>query len=302
MGTRLFISIRPDRRGGGSTTFAWNAARWARRRGYRVVDTIDNADVAIIIAHCGATEADLAQAQTRGCFILHRIDEHFNGPLGDAYRKKHEQIHRLNQFADITVFQSRFVEQTAQPILQHPRHVVILNGADPSRFRPARRAGTVIGHVTWGLIAKKRIDRVHETILQHPDETFHLIGPHAEHPELDFHLPNARLRGKRSRRQLPSEYRKMKLLFFPSENDPCPNTVIEAILSGVPVCYHASGGTPELVRECGEPLDKLDKLLRGLPAYRARCLQRHDLHFETMMQQYESLWLNRSCRQRTDDA
>ena len=30
-------------------------------------------------------------------------------------------------------------------------------------------------------------------------------------------------------------------------NDPCPNTVLEALASGLPVLYSASGGVPELV-------------------------------------------------------
>ena len=33
---------------------------------------------------------------------------------------------------------------------------------------------------------------------------------------------------------------------FPSKNEACPNTVVEALGAGVPVIYHPSGGTIEL--------------------------------------------------------
>ena len=75
-------------------------------------------------------------------------------------------------------------------------------------------------------------------------------------------------------------------MYFPSEKDPCPNTVIEAILSGVPVCYNSVGGTVELVRNCGEPLDNADKLLANLEQYRNRCFDREDLYFEKVFEKY----------------
>jgi glycosyltransferase involved in cell wall biosynthesis len=204
-------------------------------------------------------------------------------------------IQSLNRWADVTVYQSEFVRRTAQPVLQAARHVMILNGGNTALFHPGPRPGTDIGHVTWGVIPKKRLDRVHEEILRRPAERFRLVGrhAHADLPGVDFRLPNVLLRGERNRRQMPSEFRQMKVLFFPSENDPCPNTVVEAILCGVPVCYHPSGGTPDIVGDCGETLDQFDRLLANLETYRARCLRRQDLHFNEMMSRYQELWRER---------
>lgn len=171
-------------------------------------------------------------------------------------------------------------------------HAVILNGGDPHLFRPAKTPGKDIGHITWSTIAKKRIDLVRAEILNRPSEQFRLVGGHRNitDPEMSCDLPNALLRGQRNRRQIPGELRKMKVLFFPSEDDPCPNTVVEAILAGVPVCYSPSGGTPELVRDCGEPLDRFDYLLKHIEEYRQRCLGRTDLHFDSVMEKYSALW------------
>ena len=86
------------------------------------------------------------------------------------------------------------------------------------------------------------------------------------------------------------DYHGMKLLFFPSENDACPNTVIEAIACGVPVCYHPSGGTPEIVKNCGLPLDRFDEMMERLPEFRENCLKlRLELDFEKTAEAYLDL-------------
>ena len=45
----------------------------------------------------------------------------------------------------------------------------------------------------------------------------------------------------------PEIYRRAHILVHTRVNDPCPNTVLEAMASGLPVVHAMSGGTPELV-------------------------------------------------------
>ena len=47
----------------------------------------------------------------------------------------------------------------------------------------------------------------------------------------------------------PSVYRQADIYLMTKHNDPCPNTVLEAMASGLPVIYSATGGVPELVGE-----------------------------------------------------
>ena len=86
-------------------------------------------------------------------------------------------------------------------------------------------------------------------------------------------------------------YHKMKLLLLPAEKDPCPNTAVEAVLCGVPVCYNHDSGTPEIVGDCGLPFEKIDELLGMLPSFRKNCLSRADLYFDSVAQRYWSLAL-----------
>ena len=47
--------------------------------------------------------------------------------------------------------------------------------------------------------------------------------------------------------QAPDLFRQADLLLHVKYNDPCPRLVVEAMASGLPVVYSASGGVPELV-------------------------------------------------------
>ena len=81
----------------------------------------------------------------------------------------------------------------------------------------------------------------------------------------------------------------LKMLYLPSEKDPCPNTAVEAIKCGVPVCYNSDGGTKEIVRDCGVPLESFDLLFQNLAQYRNKCLSREDLDFDKVAQKYMAL-------------
>lgn len=280
----LYISRKPEKVGGGSNTFAWNFVGWAKRNGHRIVDDIREAERAVVVADV-AEEAEVIEARQRGCYVIHRIDEYFEREEDEYRQRKHEKIIALNRGTDVTVFQSEFVRNNAEPFLRPRRYAVIHNGADPDDFRPSSRPGRYIGHVTWSVHARKGLETLYRKIKDLSHEEFWLVGRHKE-SGIDFRLPNVVLRGVRDRKKIAHEYGRMKLLFFPSENEPCPNIPIEAIVCGVPVCYHASGGTPEVVRDCGAPLEALDDVLVNTGEYQRRCMQRQDLYFDRVFQQY----------------
>lgn len=283
---KLFISLRPKIAGGGANAFAYNFAKWVKKNNkeYKAVRNILHADKAIIIAD-KADIKKVRKAKNKGCFVIHRLDEYFEQVESEYRRRKHQKIIELNKFADVTVYQSNFVFSNVHPYLKTNRYEVILNGADPELFYPALESGEYIGHVSWGVDTKKRLDILYKFITEHPDQKFLLIGRHKESP-YNFNLSNVILKGVVKRKKLPRYYRMMKMLYFPSENDPCPNTVIEAILSGVPICYNPAGGTIELVKNCGEPLDNVEVLLENLADYRSRCCARKDLYFDQVFERY----------------
>lgn len=53
--------------------------------------------------------------------------------------------------------------------------------------------------------------------------------------------------GTYTQQQAPEVYRAADAYVMTKHNDPCPNTVLEALAAGLPVLYSDSGGVPELV-------------------------------------------------------
>lgn len=57
--------------------------------------------------------------------------------------------------------------------------------------------------------------------------------------------------GPYTQRQAPDIYRRADILLHTKYNDPCPAVVVEALATGLPVVYSATGGVPELVGDAG---------------------------------------------------
>lgn len=281
----LYISRKPEQIGGGSNSFSQLFSDFSKIRGYRIVSKIADAQRAIIIAHL-ADPKDLIDARKKGCFIIHRLDEDFAYLEGEKRSEKHLKIIELNKYADLTIFQSQFVFDNIYPYIKPANYRIIHNGSDPKVFYPRPQINKkYIGHVSWSHGDKKRIDLLHKFVLENPQEQFLLVGRHKE-SGFDFNLPNVTIMGPVKRKNIGSVYSEMKMLYFPSERDPCPNTVVESILSGVPVCYNPIGGTVELVKNCGLPLSDVSTMLQNLKTYQDRCLNREDLYFENVLDKY----------------
>jgi glycosyltransferase involved in cell wall biosynthesis len=282
---KVYISKKPESFGGGSNSFTQLFVNKAKLNGLKVVNNISKAQKAVIIANLGEVK-DLIEARKRGCYIIHRLDEDFAYLEGENRSAKHQKIIELNKYSDLTVFQSKFVFDNIYPYIKPQNYKIIYNGSDPQLFYPKPQIEKkYIGHVSWSTGEKKRFDLLYDFIKSYPQEKFLLVGRHQE-TKYNFELPNVKILGPVNRNKIASVFDEMKMLYFPSERDPCPNTVIESLLSGVPVCYNPIGGTVELVKDCGLPLTQVNELLNNLPDFQKKCLTREDLHFDKVFHEY----------------
>jgi glycosyltransferase involved in cell wall biosynthesis len=169
--------------------------------------------------------------------------------------------------ADFVFFQSEFCRTSSEVWLgrrDRPGEV-LYNPVDTERFTPAATApdGLVV------LLAGNQYERYRvETALrtfavlarERSDARFVVTGTlswgpdHRANREWTLKLAaelglgdRLELRGPYTQAEAPELYRSAHLLLHTKVNDPCPGVVIEAMASGLPVVYAASGGVPELV-------------------------------------------------------
>jgi glycosyltransferase involved in cell wall biosynthesis len=94
---------------------------------------------------------------------------------------------------------------------------------------------------------KKGTWQIPELAYKNPDITFVLCGQYPEVPD----LPNVRHFDHLPYPDLACMMRSCELYLDLSENDCCPNVVLQAMASGLPVLHKFSGGIPELTGDTG---------------------------------------------------
>ena len=191
-----------------------------------------------------------------GVKVLHRIDgsarDYGRAPVADR------QQALVNTLADMTVFQSEYgrYATTRKFLVIAQDGPVIYNPVDLRRFTPEGERVSLPGkvrvcHVAYSTNKKKGVTALFDLAQAHSSVDFILIGRYESPPD----LPNLHLLGYADWEALPKVLRSCDVFLTLSENEACPNVVLEALASGLPILYKQSGGTPELVGECGAPVE-----------------------------------------------
>jgi glycosyltransferase involved in cell wall biosynthesis len=168
-------------------------------------------------------------------------------------------IRLLLSAADHVLYQSEFCKRSADEWVGPPSGTweVLHNAVDTGRFAPAERApggGPVLllgGDQTQRYRLELALDTLAALLPSHPDAELLVTGSVAMPVEplvTGLGLEGrVHLLGRYSRQDAPAIFRRAHVLLHTKVNDPCPNVVLEAMASGLPVVYPLSGGTPELV-------------------------------------------------------
>jgi len=165
-----------------------------------------------------------------------------------------EMQRRINTLANITIHQSgysRYITSVKNPIVRDDGHI-IYNPVDTDLFNPDGEklsfSGSIrIAFCSFSLNPKKGFADVLKVAQNNSDWTFVIAGrvPESVLPDNMIFL------GQLSRSDLSKMMRSCHFFVFFSENEACPNVILEAMASGLPVLYKDSGGTPELVGDAG---------------------------------------------------
>jgi glycosyltransferase involved in cell wall biosynthesis len=175
----------------------------------------------------------------------------------------------LLEQADYTIYQSRFCKETADRFLGKPScdWEILYNPVDTKMFTPlapgAAPGGFVVlvsgSHGSWYRM-QTAIESLAILRRNIPHVRMIVSGRYAWRKDSADALSEARslagslgmtdaveFVGPYTQTEAVTLFQRAHVLLHTKYNDPCPRLVVEAMASGLPVVYSATGGTPELV-------------------------------------------------------
>ena len=189
------------------------------------------------------------------------------------WRAGNERMARSYRIADHVFYQSAFCRDCAARFLgqREGPGEVLFNAVDTESFRPAvdreaaptRRpfqflvTGKIDGHLFYRV--ESTLSGLAEARAQGLECDLEIAGWMSEDAlrrsrDLAAGLgigSAVAFSGAYTQERAPEIYRNADAYVMMKHNDPCPNTVLEAMSCGLPVVYSESGGVPELVGDSG---------------------------------------------------
>jgi glycosyltransferase involved in cell wall biosynthesis len=250
-------------------------------RGWRVENNaISGTTRACVFNSFNFDAGRLRWLKRKGCRMIHRVD----GPIA-TYRGFDDGTDRtvwnLNrEFADATILQSNYsLEQHRALGFDVSGARVVCNAADPIIFHSKDRAPFDAGRkirlvsTSWSDNRNKGAD-VYEWLDNHLDWTryeYTFIG------RLPIQPRNIRVEPPATSERVADLLRASDIYITASRNDPCSNSLIEALSCGLPAICLNSGGHPELLGGGGETFSAaeeipalLERVARDYADYQAR--------------------------------
>ena len=245
------IAFRPE---GGGFYFLQTFEQYLTTQGHLVCSDLGDSYDVLFTSHWLVSRHKILQGlrASPSARVVHRIDgaaaDYGRDPEADRRQRK------INRLADLTIFQSEY----ARLVTRDRFHVieqdgpVIHNPVDTVRFSPEGdhlplpESERVVS-VSWSTNPKKGAMALYDTASRHPEIGFYLCGRYVDVPT----LPNLHPLGVLDRPALAALLRSCHALLTYSENEACPNHVLEAMASGLPVLFRDSGAMAEIIGDCG---------------------------------------------------
>lgn len=219
----------------------------------------------------------LALLKARRVPVVHNQNGVFYpGWYAGDWQAQNRRMARTFHKADYVFFQSEFCKRSAERYLgaREGAGEVLYNAVDTEVYRPPEapvpRAGRAYRFLLTGKIDDHLFYRIDsslrglaEAVNMGLDGVLDIAGwvapdAHARTQALAETLGiggRVRLTGPYTQDRAPEIYQSADAYVMTKHNDPCPNTVLEALATGLPVLYSDTGGVGELVGDAGIGLD-----------------------------------------------
>lgn len=258
MGKGLYIPFDRFTETGGPATFMKNLKLFLDDSGFKYLNSIDNAD-SIFFPIMFDIDA-LEKIKRANGTIIQRLDGiYYPQKHGENHVELNKEIKNIyNNFADFVVFQSEYSKKQCFEMLgkkNEEEYSLIVNGVNTGIFYPAESfpdPEEKIKFVTSGRF--RNIDMIEPVIKaldslegEFPFE-LNVIGPVTD-DSLDslFDRDYINMLGDRDMMEVAGILRENHIFIYSHLNPPCPNSVLEAIATGLPLTGFNSGAMEELL-------------------------------------------------------
>jgi glycosyltransferase involved in cell wall biosynthesis len=253
---RIFIPFPSHNSIGGPATFMANLKKYLDSNNYRYSEIYGGEK--IIFFPISYDLEVLKKIKKRGGNIIQRLDGvYYPSQHGEDFSKMNEPMKTIYQsLANYVVYQSLYSKkQCFQMFGEKPaeQYSIIVNGVDKEIFYPnkEKKIAEKIIFTTVGAFRKKAMI---EPIVKALDSfkgklkfELNVVGP-IQLPELETFLKRDYIvrQGEKSAVELADILRQSDVFIHSQLNDNCPNAVLEALSSGLPVVGFDSGAMSEL--------------------------------------------------------
>ena len=253
---------------GGPGSFQKRLANELLERGYQIVYPDSRINPSVILVVGGTARLDwLIRCKRNGTRIIHRLDginwRHRVIECSSWYKLRSEVRNKLvacirNRLANYIVYQSHFVKDWWDKSYGRKNigTSVIYNAVDLNKFFPQKTSDDRLPLI---LCVESQLvnDSISMRVIKHIEETIYnnnlirgirIVGDlgRAEKEYLS-NLPGVEIYGSVEREGMPSVYREGDIFLNLDINAACPNAVVEALATGLPVVGYRTGALPELV-------------------------------------------------------
>lgn len=257
MNIKLHIPLEKyENKVGGPNTFVFNLKNFLGKQGVNIIKDENASNVILFpIAHDLEILKKLKSKKTK---IIQRLDGiYYPGKHSPEQIKFNELVKEIYiNYADFVIFQSEYSKRQCFKMLgevSSEKYKTVINGVDASIFYPGDKSefSDTIKFVATSHF--RNLDMI-EPIIKALDEIklnkkfeLHLVGPivNSEIEELikrDYVIYH----GSQDLYGVAKVLRECDIYLYSSLNPPCPNAVIEAISTGLPVVSFDSGSMSEL--------------------------------------------------------
>lgn len=250
---KICIPIQ-QKKEGGMYTFLGLFRSFLDRSGIEYVEKLDEPCDVLFVNSWVVSSSDVLRAKKKYPHL--RVVQRVDGSAQDYGRYDDSDIKqaKVNLLTDLTVFQSNYCRYSTKfkfSIIKDDGPV-IYNPVDLDKFCPLGKrmdfsSQIKVACASWSTNIKKGARDIYEIAKSNQGINFILCGCYPDAPR----LPNIYMQGVLDREELSVALRSCDIFLHMAENDPCPNVILEALASGLPVLYKDSGGVPELVGDCG---------------------------------------------------